>query len=77
MNLGLFVSEDHHRKGIARHLCNIAKETSIASGNVDGFTVNSSTHAKIVYDKLGFVAHSGPQNRNGIVTIPMKLSFGS
>ena len=71
----LFVSENHHRKGVARKLWNTAKETCIANGNNEGFTVNSSKYAQEVYEKLGFVAQSGQQERNGVVTTPMKLKI--
>ncbi|WP_455365881.1 GNAT family N-acetyltransferase [Kaarinaea lacus] len=70
----LFVSEAHHNKGIGRQLWVVARGACIAAGNRDGFTVNSSRYAQKFYELLGFVAQSQPQERNGMVTIPMKLT---
>lgn len=73
----LFVSETFQKKGIARQLWNAAMKTCKAAGNPGEFTVNSSRYAQQVYESFGFVAQSPPQERNGIVTIPMKLTVGS
>ena len=73
----LFVDENFQRKGIARQLWNIAMETCKAVGNPGEFTVNSSKYAQRAYESLGFVAQSAPQERNGIVTIPMKLAINN
>ena len=70
----LFVDEGFQRKGIARQLWNIAIENCKAAGNRGEFTVNSSRYAQRVYESFGFVAQSTPQERNGIVTIPMKMT---
>lgn len=69
----LFVAEKHQRKGIASRLWQVAMEACLCKGNSGGFTVNSSKYAQGVYEKLGFVAQSGPEEKNGVVFIPMKL----
>jgi GNAT superfamily N-acetyltransferase len=71
----LFVVEAHHRKGIARQLWKIALETCRSAGNWEEFMVNSSRYAKPLYERLGFVAQSGPEEKNGVVSIPMKLKL--
>lgn len=69
----LFVAQDYQRQGIASSLWQLAKQTCIEHGNPGEFTVNSSTYAQDVYKSLGFVAQSGPQEKNGVIFIPMKL----
>ena len=73
----LFVSEAHHKKGIGRLLWAVARDACIAAGNSETFIVNSSRYAQDFYKKLGFVAQSEPQERNGVVSIPMRFSVGN
>jgi GNAT superfamily N-acetyltransferase len=73
----LFVVEAHHRKGIARQLWKVAMEVCRLAGNRGEFTVNSSRYAKPLYERLGFVTQSGPEEKNGVVSIPMKLTVNS
>ena len=70
----LFVAEAFQRQGIARKLWQAVMTECLLSGNDGEFTVNSSLYAQPLYEKLGFVAESGPQEKNKILTIPMKLS---
>lgn len=69
----LFVAQDYQRQGIASSLWQLAKQVCLEHGNPGEFTVNSSTYAQGVYESLGFVAQSGPQDKNGVIFIPMKL----
>jgi len=69
----LFVAEKYQRKGIARKLWQLAMEACLANGNPGEFTVNSSEYALGVYERLGFVAQSGPEEKNGVIYIPMKM----
>ena len=69
----LFVAEQFHRKGIAKKLWQHAMNECLSDGNSGEFTVNSSSYALGVYKKLGFVAQSGPKEKNGVVFYPMKL----
>ncbi|WP_455221178.1 GNAT family N-acetyltransferase [Kaarinaea lacus] len=71
----LFVDEAYQKQGIARQLWYVARDACIAAGNNKEFTVNSSRYALGFYEKLGFVAQSAPQERNGVVAIPMKLTL--
>ena len=73
----LFVNENYQRQGVARHLWQAAMQQCLAIGNPGEFTVNSSLYAKAIYEKLGFVAQSGPVERNGIAAIPMKMKVGN
>ena len=69
----LFVASEYQRQGIARKLWQVALEACLETGNPGKFTVNSSKYAQVIYEKLGFVAQSEPQERNGVVFIPMQL----
>ena len=69
----LFVAELYQRQGIASRLWNVAMQACLEEGNPGEFTVNSSRYALSVYEKLGFITHSGPQEKNGIIFFPMKL----
>lgn len=70
----LFVAEDHHRQGIASRLWQVAVKACMGDGNPGEFTVNSSIYAVGAYESLGFVAQSGPKDKNGVLFIPMKLT---
>ena len=69
----LFVAEQFQRQGIASELWGVAMNRCLDEGNVGEFTVNSSRYALGFYKKLGFVASSGPQEKNGITFYPMEL----
>ena len=73
----LFVLEQYQRQGIARKLWQVAMEACLCQGNPGEFTVNSSIFALGVYEKFGFIAQSGPEEKNGVVFIPMKLIVNS
>ena len=73
----LFVAEKFQNRGIAGQLWRVAMKSCLAKGNPGVFTVNSSRYARPVYEKLGFVVQSGPQEKNGVIYIPMKLSIES
>jgi len=64
----LFVSGNHHRKGIARELLNIM----IDYYKPDTLTVNSSPYAVEAYRKLGFTDTDVEQEVSGIRYTPMK-----
>jgi len=70
----LFVDEKYQRRGIARELWQLARETCLDNGNPGEFTVNSSRYARVLYEKLGFVVQTGPQEKNGVLFFPMKLN---
>ena len=69
----LFVAEDHHRQGIASKLWQVAKDLCLSNGNPGQFSVSSSKYAVSVYRKLGFTVESEPQERDGVIFVPMKL----
>lgn len=69
----LFVAQSHQRQGLARKLWETAMALCLQAGNTGEFTVNSSHYAVPVYEKFGFVVQSGPIEKAGIVSIPMKL----
>ena len=69
----LFVAPKFQRRGIALKLWQEAKEAAISSGNVDGFTVNSTPYAVPIYKRFGF-STTGPRiEKNGIAFVPMQL----
>ncbi len=69
----LFVSENHQKQGIARQLLNITIEAFSKMNDINRFTVNSSTYAKNIYKRLGFITQSEPEARNGVTSIAMTL----
>lgn len=71
----LFVADEYQRQGIARKLWQVALEECVSKGNTGKFTVNSSKHALSAYEKLGFVIRSEPEERNGVVCIPMTTGY--
>ena len=71
----LFVAPQFQRHGIARQLLQAARSVAIASGNEEGFTVNSSSFAVAVYERLGFRATGPRVEKNGIAFVPMRLQF--
>lgn len=71
----LFVDDKYQNRGIARQLWDIASTSCLSKGNPGVFTVNSSKYARPVYEKFGFVAQSAPEERSGVIYIPMRLSI--
>lgn len=69
----LFVSPEHHRRGIATRLWLDLASRALAAGNTAGFTVNASIFAVPVYARWGFVATAAPQDKNGISFQAMHL----
>lgn len=65
----LFVRPDTQRQGIARALWDHARSQS----GETLFTVNSSTFAVPVYERLGFKATDPPQSESGLVFVPMEF----
>lgn len=73
----LFVSEEYQSAGVARQLLLTAQAAFAEKGLAREFSVNSSVFARGFYEKMGFVAESDPQERNGILIVPMKLIPGT
>jgi ribosomal protein S18 acetylase RimI-like enzyme len=71
----LFVDEAHQHQGIAKALWRVAMGACIAAGNPGWFTVNSTKVAQGFYERLGFVAQPVAQKRNGVISVPMKLTL--
>jgi GNAT superfamily N-acetyltransferase len=71
----LFVDEHYQRKGIASLLWSVAQEACLLKGNPGIFTVNSSSFALPIYEKLGFIVQEGQQEKDGVIYIPMKLKL--
>jgi GNAT superfamily N-acetyltransferase len=69
----LFVAESFQKRGLARQLWTIARDASLAAGNPGEFTVNSSRFAVSVYRRFGFAESGPPDERNGVVSVPMRL----
>lgn len=64
----LFVAPVAHRRGIARQLWQALESHLDPAMPV---TVNSSEYAVPVYQRLGFAATAGVQQRNGVRYVPM------
>jgi GNAT superfamily N-acetyltransferase len=70
----LFVADFFCGRGLARELWHVARDACRQAGNPGDFTVNSSKFAVEMYRKFGFVESSAPVTKNGVVSIPMRLS---
>lgn len=46
---------------------------ALRSGAVERFTVNSSLHARSVYERFGFVATAETQYKEGLAFVPMEI----
>ena len=69
-----FVNKKYHGNGIGGILIKRAiKESQNIYPNIKTFTVNSSSYAKKVYEKLGFNQTQEEQIKNGLRFIPMEL----
>lgn len=74
----LFVAPDYHRKGIAKELCRKALQVCrVNKPELSEVSVNSSSYAIPIYEKLGFHQIGDWQIRNGIGFIPMILKLFS
>jgi len=69
----LFVDKAHHKKGIAKQLWDNISRDSIARGNTEIFTLNSTSYALPVYQHWGFNRTDDLQTRHGISYTPMEL----
>jgi GNAT superfamily N-acetyltransferase len=70
----LFVGAAFQRRGFAAQLWAYAQQRATASGNTQGFTVNSTPYALPVYQRLGFVATGPEVQTRGIAYVPMRLA---
>jgi predicted GNAT family N-acyltransferase len=74
----LFVAQDFQRKGIAKEL--LIQAIQICQGyepQPSEISVNSSSFAAPIYEKLGFYRVGERQVRNGICFIPMTLKLSN
>lgn len=71
----LFVAKEFQGQGIARKLWNCARNSAIQTGNVEGFTVNSTPYALPVYEGFGFHATGPKVETQGIAFVPMKMDL--
>ncbi len=70
----LFVDSAFHGRGIARMLWKKARESMLSRHpSILKFTVNSSTFAVPVYEKLGFAACEEKKMKGGMVFTPMEM----
>lgn len=72
----LFVAPRFQRRGLARELWRRAQKAAGPAGAQPEFTVNSSLPAVAVYERLGFVQSSPPEQRAGVVFVPMRRGPG-
>jgi GNAT superfamily N-acetyltransferase len=69
----LFVAESYQGRGLGRSLWDRARAECLAHGSPDAFTVSASINAVPIYESFGFVVVAPLQNREGVLSIPMKL----
>lgn len=68
----LFVHEEYHRQGIAKNLLNHGlNELKASNKSICRITVHSSPYARGIYERMGFLATSEIQQRDGLLFIPM------
>lgn len=74
----LFVDKAYHRKGIAKELfAKTVKRCMQENPKIKEITVNSSSYAVEIYERLGF-KQMGPQTtKDGITFVPMKICVES
>jgi ribosomal protein S18 acetylase RimI-like enzyme len=70
----LFVAESFQRRGVGRRLWEVAHEECRSRSHAGPFTVNSSTNAIPMYERLGFRRTAPTQDQGGVVFNPMALS---
>jgi len=70
----LFVADEFRGLGIARQLWCVARDGCREAGTVGEFSVNSSIFAVEMYRKFGFTETGPPETKNGVTSIPMKLT---
>jgi len=69
----LYVDKTHQNRGAARSLWE--KLVAFKNPQVCTITVNSSLNAIGFYQKMGFIAESSGQVKNGIPSIPLKITI--
>ncbi len=69
----LFVSADHHRRGIGRLLWQHVRQHCLDQGEDVSMTVNSSTFAQPFYRSLGFVPAGPTEEHEGVIFHPMRI----
>ena len=67
----LFVDKNHHRRGIAREMLNVVVDDLKKREDIRCITVNSSPYAVDAYERLGFCKKDEPQEKDGIIFVPM------
>ena len=69
----MFVGVQWQGQGVARKLWERARQAAIDAGGGGSFTVNASTFAVPVYEKMGFVRTAPMQCLKGLFFNPMRL----
>lgn len=69
----LFVDPEMQRQGVASKLWEAAKSHSLKNGDIDKFSVKSSTQAIPFYQRIGFKVVGGREIRDGVIFTPMEL----
>ena len=67
----LFVREQWHGRGLASALWHRAKSRCIMRGHRGPFSVNASTNAVGLYERLGFVPSASQRGVGGVTFYPM------
>lgn len=68
-----FVDDNYHNRGIGRKILSIYEEEILKEEkNEFEITVNSSLYAAGIYEKFGFKKTGDPDEKDGIISIPMK-----
>lgn len=70
----LFVVPACQRHGVGGQLWRAVRDAAMVAGNPGEFTVNSSINAVPVYRRFGFESVGEPQQNNGLIFQPMKLT---
>jgi GNAT superfamily N-acetyltransferase len=74
----LFVAEEHHGRGTARHLLATGLQRILAENpGLHTLTVNSSRFAVPIYERLGFRVAEPEKTVNGMTFVPMALAIAA
>ena len=71
----LFVAESLHGSGLGRRLWLHGREKVVPFNFVGELTVNSSRNAVGFYERLGFARVGGLDERDGVISVPMRLNL--
>lgn len=71
----LFVAKSHRKRGLGKQLLRHVQEEINRKEYLPYMTLNAAPNSLSFYEKLGFLAMGPEEDKNGIRSTPMKLSW--